>query len=81
MKKFFSTAYGDGAFNVAALVLRVTFGLDEKKAGCSADQCNAAVLTVIQATAGAAATRRQSTQWHTMELTGTASILYRTRPQ
>ena len=27
MKKFFSTAYGEGAFNVAMLALRVTFGL------------------------------------------------------
>jgi putative oxidoreductase len=27
MKKFFSTAYGEGAFNVAILALRVTFGL------------------------------------------------------
>jgi putative oxidoreductase len=27
MKKFFSTAYSDNAFNVAALLLRLTFGL------------------------------------------------------
>ncbi len=27
MKKFFSTAYSEGAFNVAILALRVTFGL------------------------------------------------------
>ncbi|HWB91335.1 MAG TPA: DoxX family protein [Puia sp.] len=27
MKKFFSTAYSEGAFNVAMLALRVTFGL------------------------------------------------------
>lgn len=27
MKKFFSTAYSEGAFNVALLALRVTFGL------------------------------------------------------
>jgi putative oxidoreductase len=27
MKKFFSTAYSEGAFNVALLALRITFGL------------------------------------------------------
>ncbi|HLZ87204.1 MAG TPA: DoxX family protein [Puia sp.] len=27
MKKFFSTAYSESAFNLAALILRVTFGL------------------------------------------------------
>ena len=27
MKKFFSTAYSEGAFNIGLLVLRVTFGL------------------------------------------------------
>ena len=27
MKKFFSTAYSEGAFNIALLALRVTFGL------------------------------------------------------